>query len=183
MSSALRVVSIVTLALLTGCGLGQTNADVPSAMIGTVVDALGAVIGNAKVTLYRNVEKEPFAVTQTDAKGEFRFLVGTDRLFKVVAEARCFKPRTVKRILRKGDGSMKLPPIKLQVQFSCLSDEVPTELGVHHFILKFVVGGGPDWSGQKCKEHRRHVSQAPIHRSYAPFRCLSYVKRRMPSGK
>ena len=54
-------------------------------IVGTVVDHYGVGIVNARVTLYRDGDKEPITNTTTDTEGEFFFFIGKDRVFRVVA--------------------------------------------------------------------------------------------------
>lgn len=109
--------AVIVLMIAFGLAFGQQPADLPTPSItGFVVDASGAVIPGAKVSLFRSADNVPIAVAKTDGKGEFQFLLREDREFKLVAEATCFKPTSVEGIAAKREGSTQLPPIILQVQ-------------------------------------------------------------------
>lgn len=106
--------------LAFGVAFGQQPVDLPKPnLTGTVTDASGALIPGAKVSLFRNAESVPIAVTTTDRNGKFEISLREKGVFKVVAEATCFKPTTVEGIAGKRDDGTQLPPIILQVSQEC----------------------------------------------------------------
>ena len=105
-----------------GLAFSQPPADPPKPTItGDIVDASGAVIPGAKVTLFRGADSVPIAVTKTDSNGKYEFSLEEKGIFKVVAESKCFEPTVVAAVAGKLDRSTQLSPITLQLAQVCLT--------------------------------------------------------------
>jgi len=114
MSKAVQ--TVIGMIIAFGIASGQQPADPPKPSItGTVTDPSGAVIVAAKVSLFRDSESVPVAITKTDDFGKFEFFSREDRVFRLVAEANLFNPTTVENIVIKQARSTEVPPIILQV--------------------------------------------------------------------
>lgn len=129
MSKAIQ--AVVGMIIAFGLALGQLPAEPPDHVItGTVVDASGAAITGAKVSLrfqvwrmLRTTDSVPVAVTKTDGKGEFQFVVGDILEFRLVPEATCFNPTIIEGISGERHEHNELPPIILQMS-ACSGDAV-----------------------------------------------------------
>lgn len=110
--------------------LGSLEAQTAGRVDGTVVDPSGALVANAKVSLFLHAGTTPLLTTQTTSDGVFS--VGTVRpdLYDITVEAGGFATAKLENVKVDAVAETSLPPVQLQVASSSQSINVVSENAV-----------------------------------------------------
>lgn len=115
----LRILSIGLLALMA-VSFGQ----VAGRLSGSVEDATGAVVPNAKVSLYLLNGNTPVLTTQTTSEGLFDFAAVRPDFYRLTVEIAGFTTHTQENVKVDPSRATSLPPIKLEVSATTQTVEV-----------------------------------------------------------
>lgn len=103
-------------------------AQVAGRLTGSVVDATGAVIPSAKVSLYLTGGATPIMSTQTTADGLFDFAAVRPDFYSIRVEVAGFTTFNQANVKVDPSKTTSLPPIKLEVSSSTQTVEVTTAI-------------------------------------------------------
>jgi hypothetical protein len=92
----------------------EKQSDTNSSIAGTIVDAQGAFIPNATVTLTRDEGEFELRLT-TDEEGKFQFQYLEEGSYNIKVEADGFAPQEIANLLIQSSGEQS-PPAKVEVQ-------------------------------------------------------------------
>jgi hypothetical protein len=99
----------------------EKQDDATSSMAGTIVDAQGAYIPNARVTLTKDQgEQERRATTDKDGKFEFQYL--ETGLYNIKVEADGFAAQEITNMLVQSGGEPALPIAEVEIQLPISSE-------------------------------------------------------------
>ena len=103
-------------------------AQVAGRLTGSVVDATGATVPNAKVSLYLPGGNTPVITTQTTSEGNFDFATVRPDFYRVTVESTGFQKSTQENVKVDPSRTTSLPPIKLELSASTQTVEVSASL-------------------------------------------------------
>src|ERR1700730_1576840 len=113
-----------SLAVTTLVTATSIYAQLTGRITGTVVDASGASVANARVSLYLPEGKTPLLTTDTNAEGSFTFAAVRPDLYRLVVELAGFTKRELADVKVDPARQLGLAPIKLDLATASQTVEV-----------------------------------------------------------